>query len=736
MKPIAKVIHRVAGTLASALLLSVGRLLAADAGNPADVPAGQWPPSKSLLFQSGKDGYTSYRIPAVVVTKRGVVLVFCAARKGRGGDWDNIDIAMRRSTDNGRAWEPRRILLDDGDATVDNPTPIVDRQTGSVHFLYQVNYARCYYLRSDDDGQTFTTPVDITAVFEQFRKEYDWNVIAPGPGHAIQLQSGRLLVPVWLSTGGHSHHPSCMATIYSDDHGATWRRGDIVGRNTPAVPNPNETAAVELSDGRVMLNIRNESQKFRRLVAFSPDGATGWTEPVFDDALFEPVCMAGLVQGPKRPGDKIPLLLFSNPDSRNKPAGKGWRARETLSIKASEDDGRTWAVSRVLEPGGSGYSDLAVAADGYILCLYEGGGGLTLARFPVEWIYGNPQERQADLQYRAKDDSMAGKQAAPAPGNPGAAQEPFLPRLSLAKAAEFLDAGTPHCEKNCVACHGTLAYLTARLTIPGTSPAQSAARQAVEKYSAESAAKEQGTTTPALQVSIAVMAAAVLVQHDAATEHKLQSVTRIALDRIWDLQREDGGWNWVKSNQPPSESDDHFGVTMAAIGVGTAPDHYAGTPQAQKGLEGIRRYLREHPPTTMHQRAMVLLAAVCVQGLLTDDERSRTTADLFALQRPDGGWAMASLGNWERADGSPLDPTLSDGYGTGFAVYVLRRGGGVAAEDRRLQQALDWLRTHQRVSGCWFTRSPRKNDVLATYAGTAYALLALDACGCVDPDAP
>ena len=199
-------------------------------------------------------------------------------------------------------------------------------------------------------------------------------MIAPGPGHGIQLKNGRLLVPVWLSTGGRSHHPSCTATIYSDDHGATWRRGDIVARHVPATPNPNESVAVELSDGRVMLNMRNESQRFRRLIAISPDGATHWSEPVYDEALFEPICMAGLVRAGKRPADKIPLILFSNPDGRSKPARPGWRAREPLAIKASEDDGRTWAVSRVLEPNGTGYSDLAVAADGSILCLYEDGG--------------------------------------------------------------------------------------------------------------------------------------------------------------------------------------------------------------------------------------------------------------------------------------------------------------------------------------------------------------------------
>ena len=94
---------------------------------------------------------------------------------------------------------------------------------------------------------------------------------------------------------------------------------------------------------------------------------------------------------------------------------------------------------------------------------------------------------------------------------------------------------------------------------------------------------------------------------------------------------------------------------------------------------------------------------------------------MFGLQRPDGGWAMASLGNWKRADGGPLDDRVSDGYGTGLAVYVLRLAAGIAADDLRLHKGLLWLKTHQRTSGCWFTRSPHKNDEMSTYLGTAYA---------------
>ena len=112
-----------------------------------------------------------------------------------------------------------------------------------------------------------------------------------------------------------------------------------------------------------------------------------------------------------------------------------------------------------------------------------------------------------------------------------------------------------------------------------------------------------------------------------------------------------------------------------------------------------------------------------------DEEIRLAAAALLALQRPDGGWSMSSLADWKRLDGAPLDRTVSDGYGTGLCLYALRRGAGMPADDPRLQKAVAWLKTHQRASGCWFTRSPRKVDELSTYAGTAYALLALQACG-------
>jgi Neuraminidase (sialidase) len=364
---------------------------------------------KTDLFEAGKGGYALYRIPGIVVTTRGTLLAYCEARKEASGDWCDIDLWMRRSTDGGKTWEAARKVVEPpakvadnpaavkhklgiAQVTVNNPVAISDRKTGAVHFLYCLEYGRCYYLRSEDDGRTFTRPVDITATFEKFRRDYPWQVLATGPGHGIQLRGGRLLVPVWLSTGegGHAHRPSCVAVIYSDDHGKTWERGAIVAAD-PEPKNPSETAAVELQDGRVLLNLRHEGYKGKlfRAVTISPDGATRWGPLKLDAGLPEPVCMGSIVRLSARPKQDRDRILFANPN----PASG--RARKNLTVRLSYDEGKTWPVAKALEAGVSGYSDLAVGPDGMIYCLYERGSAdgshfrptrLCVARFNLEWL--------------------------------------------------------------------------------------------------------------------------------------------------------------------------------------------------------------------------------------------------------------------------------------------------------------------------------------------------------------
>jgi len=346
-----------------------------------------------------------------------VVLVTTEARPGRGGDYDYNDILMRRSLDGGVTFSQPNTLVDHaayGDGPASNLVMIPDRVSGRVVAVFCHDYARAFSMYSDDDGATFSRPSDITAVFEEFRAEYPWQVCATGPGHGLQLRNGRMIIPVWLSDGGgtemgkghRGHRPSVVALIYSDDHGETWQRGEVVCRHDDVINgvtliNPSETAAAERDDGRVMFNIRSESEIQRRLVVLSRDGVSGWESAAFDQALLEPVCMASLLRYSWSEGKERGQCLFTNPDNLERTMETAWGPirppncdRKRLTVKLSRDDGHTWPVSRVLEPGPAGYSDLAKLPDDTILCLYECDNVagmfddryLRLARFDLDWL--------------------------------------------------------------------------------------------------------------------------------------------------------------------------------------------------------------------------------------------------------------------------------------------------------------------------------------------------------------
>jgi len=370
---------------------------------------------KSDLFNAGEGGFKLFHIPGIVVTAKGTVLAWCEARK-KGSDWDDIQILLRRSTDEGKSWsEPKSIAavpgpktknpfslavkgVDPADVTYNNPVLIADRD-GTVHMLFCLEYMRCFYQRSTDDGVTWSAPVEITSAFEKFHEIYPWKVLATGPDHGIQLANGRLLVPVWLSTGTGSgaHRPSVAATIYSDDRGTTWQAGEIAVPCTEEWINPSETIAIELADGRVMLNVRTEARAHRRLVTTSKDGATNWSTPKFDEALREPICMAGIVRLSLAKDGGKNRILFCNPDNLASAGGKEEpgknRDRRNVSVKLSYDEGQTWPVNKSIEPGPSMYSDIGVTKSGTILCFYGrgdkpgfAGEHLTLARFNLEWL--------------------------------------------------------------------------------------------------------------------------------------------------------------------------------------------------------------------------------------------------------------------------------------------------------------------------------------------------------------
>jgi len=335
------------------------------------------------------------------------------------------------------------------------------------------------------------------------------------------------------------------------------------------------------------------------------------------------------------------------------------------------------------------------------------------------------------------DEPYGGPPAPPAQaGTADTAAEPYLAQLDLTKAAAFLDQRAHGKEKNCFACHATFSYLPARGLLDPQARGVLETRRALENFVGGYVDKPVPEKLGAVPRAQRILAAVNLAEHDARSTGRLSPLAQKALDQVWHYQLPGGGWDWVKHAEPPAEVDDFFGVAMVALGVGRAPGDYAATPQSQAGLAKMRTWFREHPPVNGHQRGLLLLAAEAIGGVLDEGQRKEIVENLFARQLPDGGWSTAGLADWRRPDKRPLDPKLSDGYGTGFMTFALRQGGQVSAADPRLSRAVDWLKTHQRASGGWYTFSPYKEDRLASYAGTSYAVRALAACGAIPTPRP
>jgi squalene-hopene/tetraprenyl-beta-curcumene cyclase len=315
----------------------------------------------------------------------------------------------------------------------------------------------------------------------------------------------------------------------------------------------------------------------------------------------------------------------------------------------------------------------------------------------------------------------------PAPNSP---DEPKAEKLSLEKAAEFLDGAAVSWtqQRKCGTCHTNYAFLMAR---PLLKEKPTAAQDEVRKFFEDRITNwDRGQKGDAPRWDTEVVAtAATLALHDAQSTGKLHPLTRRALDRMWTLQRPDGTWNWIKCNWPPTEHDDYYGAVYAALGVGMAPNGYAQTEPARQGLDRLRKYFKANPPPSLHHKAMLLWTSLKVDGLMSPKMREAAVKELLAVQRPDGGWSLPSLGDWSGFDERPNDRKApSDGYGTGFVVFILRQSG-LPADHDQVRRGADWLRGNQRQSGRWFTRSLNTDNYhFITHAGTAYAVMALKAC--------
>jgi sialidase-1 len=339
------------------------------------------------VFISGKDGYHSYRIPAIETASDGSLVAFAEARKyslaDPGFGQQDIDLVYKRSTNNGLTWSPMIILEDPGEFwSAANPATVVDRTLGRMWVFYlrsrpgrSTETARpgtddfqTIARWSDDPGRSWSEPVDLTAVGRDMTDPV-WRASVPGPGGAIQARNGRLIIPMWKM-------PFATFTIFSDDHGRTWQRGQCV----PGTQGGDEDQVVELDDGRILMDIRQETGT-NRWFAISEDGGKTWANPR-PGISVKPVACAIERFTLQSSGDDTNRILWTGPKGPE---------RRRLTIRTSYDEGRSFIKEQIISDQYAAYSDLTILKDKTVGVLWERGveSGyqfITFTRINREWI--------------------------------------------------------------------------------------------------------------------------------------------------------------------------------------------------------------------------------------------------------------------------------------------------------------------------------------------------------------
>lgn len=317
----------------------------------------------TTVFKSGTEGYKSFRIPAIIQIAKGELIAFCEGRVDGMGDFGNIDLVMKRSSDGGHTWSKLQVVTEMGTSQLSNPAPVFDTtdpnypqgriflffNTGDCHegdILRGKGLKKNYYQTSEDRGRTWSEPVDITTqthfpkrpdLNPQYSSPKDWRYYASTPGHAIQLKNGKYKGRIYIAANHSAGEPKPRAEhyvahgYYTDDHGKTFH----VSEDVPILGS-NESMAVELSGGRLMMNSRNQKGDVRaRIVSISSNGGETWDTSGFDCRLIDPVCQGCITNIGEHKGKTI--LAFCNAAST--------KGRNHLTLKISFDEGLTWGKS-------------------------------------------------------------------------------------------------------------------------------------------------------------------------------------------------------------------------------------------------------------------------------------------------------------------------------------------------------------------------------------------------------
>lgn len=359
-----------------------------------------------------KDGATVCRIPSLVVTKDSVILATADRRIGSNHDWGHdTEIVLRRSIDGGRTWLPVQTLAAEPGVNFHSGPSLVDgrmgrvfkflkkrpasfRSPGDFHAAVLADADRwrrwgigSYMIHSDDAGATWSAPRRLTIDHPD-----SMGITDVGNGiHGIQMPDGRLVIQAYCQASkewkAEHDNPSRSFLLVSKDGGDTWARtADWASGYAPM-----EYCIAALPDGRIYVNQRSLGPH-RKVAWLSGPDAGGAVDMRPAPTLPEPVCHAGLHAMPTATRDER-KLIFANPAVENRFGGYREETRRELTVRLSDDGGRTWPHARLIDEGRSGYADLGSLPDGTILCLYENGSEhyddqISVARFSVDWIRG------------------------------------------------------------------------------------------------------------------------------------------------------------------------------------------------------------------------------------------------------------------------------------------------------------------------------------------------------------
>ena len=361
------------------------------------------------LRSRGDDGAEAFRIPGLATTQEGTLIAVYDVRWHGWRDLPgDIDVGLLRSTDGGLTWEPQRIVLDQGGEDrakwsgdgVGDPAVLVDRETNTIFIvavwshgnrgwngsgpgLDPTETGQLLMVSSRDDGRTWSSPQNLT----RETKDPAWSFLLQGPGRGITMHDGTLVFPAQFQASPEDGRTPHAAVLLSADHGETWSVA------SGARPNTTEAAVVELADGELMLNVRDNRGGARSIYTSLDLGRTWGEHPTSRSALIEPVCMASLIHvGREIDGEPDGRLLFSNPNVQHAP-------RRRMTIQASDDFGATWRPEKLLldEGTSAGYSCLTMIDANTIGILYEGSRAhMTFQRIPLRSLFPATGAARAD----------------------------------------------------------------------------------------------------------------------------------------------------------------------------------------------------------------------------------------------------------------------------------------------------------------------------------------------------